>query len=103
MQGKVWVQILKLIKKHIPGWMGGWVGEKAVLRIVYSNQKTLLEKCVLFEWFWPRKQGQELLSILNQLLEFDRLKNKYKIYKLSEAASTLAFFSFEKVKNYFRF
>ena len=25
---------------HVPGWMGGWMEVKAVLRIAYSNQKT---------------------------------------------------------------
>ena len=24
---------------HVPGWVGGWVEVKAVLRIAYSNQK----------------------------------------------------------------
>jgi hypothetical protein len=24
---------------HVPGWVGGWVGVKAVLRIAYSNQQ----------------------------------------------------------------
>jgi hypothetical protein len=24
---------------HVLGWIGGWVGVKAVLRIAYSNQK----------------------------------------------------------------
>jgi hypothetical protein len=24
---------------HVPGWMGGWVEVKAVLRIAYSNQQ----------------------------------------------------------------
>ena len=23
---------------HVPGWMGGWMGVKAILRIAYSNQ-----------------------------------------------------------------
>ena len=26
-------------KKYGPGWMGGWIGGKAGLRIAYSNQK----------------------------------------------------------------
>jgi hypothetical protein len=26
---------------HVPGWVGGWVGVKAVLRFAYSNQKLL--------------------------------------------------------------
>jgi hypothetical protein len=26
----------------LDGWMGGWVGVKAVLRIAYSNQKCKL-------------------------------------------------------------
>jgi hypothetical protein len=26
-------------KIHVPGWVDGWVGVKAVLRIAYSNQK----------------------------------------------------------------
>jgi hypothetical protein len=25
---------------HVPGWMGGWMEVKAVLRIAYSNQKS---------------------------------------------------------------
>jgi hypothetical protein len=25
---------------HVPGWVGGWVGVKAVLRIAYSNKKS---------------------------------------------------------------
>jgi hypothetical protein len=24
---------------HVPGWVGGWVEVKAVLRIAYSNKK----------------------------------------------------------------
>ncbi len=24
---------------HVPGWIDGWMEEKAVLRIAYSNQK----------------------------------------------------------------
>ncbi len=24
---------------HVPGWMGGWMEVKAVLRIAFSNQK----------------------------------------------------------------
>jgi hypothetical protein len=27
---------------HVPGWVDGWVEEKAVLRIAYSNQKYFL-------------------------------------------------------------
>jgi hypothetical protein len=29
---------------HVPGWMDGWVGVKAVLRIAYSNQKVITYK-----------------------------------------------------------
>jgi hypothetical protein len=28
----------------LDGWVDGWVGVKAVLRIAYSNQKQILEK-----------------------------------------------------------
>jgi hypothetical protein len=32
----------------VGGWMGGWVGVKAVLRIAYSNQKSLKENKIFF-------------------------------------------------------
>jgi hypothetical protein len=27
---------------YVPGWVDGWMGAKAVLRIAYSNQKDLI-------------------------------------------------------------
>jgi hypothetical protein len=33
----------------VGGWVGGWVGVKAVLRIAYSNQQTLDYTASIFE------------------------------------------------------
>ena len=47
---KIIKQQFLLIKKYSPGWvdgwMGGWMDVKAVLRIAYSNQKSLTLNCV---------------------------------------------------------
>ena len=29
------------MKKYSPGWMGGWMDVKAILRIAYSKKKSL--------------------------------------------------------------
>jgi hypothetical protein len=29
---------------HVPGWVGGWVEVKAVLRIAYSNKKKYIHE-----------------------------------------------------------
>ena len=40
----------KVCKNSSPGWMGGWMGLKAELRIAYSNKKPALVRCLSLDY-----------------------------------------------------
>ena len=40
--------VILFLKKYNPGWVGGWVDIKTILRIAYSNQKANYESVVLY-------------------------------------------------------